>query len=159
MAVRGANPDDDVELARLRWTWRTTERGEQGLSQADFEAAFVRWCAEHRRSHFAVIAERDGLAVGMAWLAIFDRVPGPARVVRRAGNLQSVFVLDGHRNQGIGKLLVEALIDEAKSRDLDWLIVHPSRRSYPFYERFGFVETNRLLQLQLRSGTVADPTE
>ncbi len=125
--VRRAGADDSAALARLRWLWRTTERGEHGLSEADFDTAFARWWAERRSRHVGFIAERGDDAVGMAWLAVFERVPQPSRLERLAGNMQSVFVLDEFRNHGIGRALVEAVIAEARSRGLGYLIVHPSR--------------------------------
>ena len=133
--VRRAGADDSAALARLRWLWRTTERGEHGLSEADFDTAFARWWAERRSRHVGFIAERGDDAVGMAWLAVFERVPQPSRLERLAGNMQSVFVLDEFRNHGIGRALVEAVIAEARSRGLGYLIVHPSERAYPLYER------------------------
>jgi GNAT superfamily N-acetyltransferase len=95
----------------------------------------------------------------MAWLAIFDRIPQPRRLERLAGNVQSVFVLEAHRNGGIGSALVEAVIAEARARGLGYLIVHPSRRAYPLHKRLGFAEANRLLHLDLDRPEAAEPRE
>ena len=157
--VRRAGIDDSAALARLRWVWRTTERGEHGLSQAEFETAFARWWAERQSRHVGFIAERGGDAVGMAWLAVFERVPQPRRLERLAGNMQSVFVLEEFRNHGIGRALVEAVIAEARSRGLGYLIVHPSERAYPLYERLGFAQTNRLLHLDLDTPAAVESIE
>jgi GNAT superfamily N-acetyltransferase len=157
--VRRAGADDSAALARLRWLWRTTERGEHGLSQPDFEAAFARWWAERRSRHVGFIAKRGDDAVGMAWLAVFERVPQPRHLERLAGNMQSVFVLEEFRNHGIGRRLVEAVIAEARSRGLGYLIVHPSQRAYPLYERLGFAPTNQLLHLDLDALAATAPTE
>jgi GNAT superfamily N-acetyltransferase len=150
--VRRADAQDVAALAQLRWVWRTSERDERGLSQAEFETAFASWWARRRATHAAFIAELDGNAAGMAWLAVFDRIPQPRRLERLAGNVQSVFVLEPFRNQGIGRALVEAVIAEARTRGVGYLIVHPSERAYPLYERLGFAETNRLLHLDLDNG-------
>jgi GNAT superfamily N-acetyltransferase len=150
--VRRAGAQDVIALAQLRWVWRTGERDERGLSQAEFETAFAHWWSGRRVTHAAFIAELSGVAVGMAWLAVFDRIPQPRRLERLAGNVQSVFVLEEFRNRGIGSALVEAAIAEARTRDVGYLIVHPSERAYPLYERLGFAETNRLLHLDLDNG-------
>jgi GNAT superfamily N-acetyltransferase len=147
--IRRAGIDDVAALARLRWVWRTAERGEYGLSEPEFETAFTDWWARHRPEHTAFIAERTGQVVGMAWLAIFARIPQPRRLERLAGNVQSVFVLEGHRNHGIGEALVEAVIAEARACGVGYLIVHPSERAYPLYDRLGFAETNSILHLDL----------
>jgi GNAT superfamily N-acetyltransferase len=147
--VRRAGPGDVAALARLRWLWRTVDRGEVGLSDAEFAAALTVWWADRQESHVAFIAEHDGVAVGMAWLAIFDRIPQPRSVVRLAGNVQSVFVLEAHRNLGTGRALVEAAIAEARARGLGYLILHPSLRAAPLYKRIGFAETDEILRLDL----------
>jgi GNAT superfamily N-acetyltransferase len=157
--IRRASIDDSAALARLRWLWRTSERGEHGLSQPEFEAAFLEWWAIRLDLHTAYIAELAGNAVGMAWLAVFDRIPQPRRLERLAGNVQSVFVVEELRNHGIGAALVEAVIAEARARGLGYLIVHPSERAYPLYERFGFAETNRLLHMDLDGPATAGPRE
>ena len=156
--IRRAGVDDSAALARLRWVWRIAERGEHGLSESAFETALTQWWATRQNDHAAFIAERAGRAVRMAWLAIFDRIPQPRQLDRLAGNVQSVFVLEDCRNQGIGRALVVAVIAEARARGLGYLIVHPSRRSYPLYERAGFAETNQILHLDLeRLGGAGDP--
>jgi GNAT superfamily N-acetyltransferase len=148
-AIRRAGIADTAALAQLRWIWRTDERGEHGLSQAEFEGAFRLWWGSREESHVAYIAERDGDAVGMAWLAVFDRIPQPRDVERLAGNVQSVFVLEAFRNHGIGGALVEAVIAHARARGAGYLIVHPSQRAYPLYERLGFTATKQLLHMDL----------
>jgi GNAT superfamily N-acetyltransferase len=154
-AIRRAVIADVAALAQLRWIWRTDERGEHGLSQVEFESALGLWWSSHQESHAAYIAERGGDAVGMAWLAVFDRIPQPRDVGRRAGNVQSVFVLEAFRNQGIGEALVEAVIAHARARGVGYLIVHPSQRAYPLYERLGFTATKQLLHMDLDRTSVA----
>jgi GNAT superfamily N-acetyltransferase len=127
------------------------ERGEYGLSEAAFEAAFVTWWADRQDNHIAFIAESGEEAVGMAWLAVFDRMPQPRSLDRRAGNVQSVFVLEEHRNRGTGRALVEAAVSEARRLGLGYLILHPSRRASPLYLRMGFAATDQILHMALAS--------
>ncbi len=157
--VRRAGPSDASGLARLRWLWRTVERGEYGLSAPAFEAAFTQWWSTRTSSHIAYVAEHAGAAVGMAWLAVFDRMPQPRQLERLAGNVQSVFVVDEYRNRGTGRALVQAVITEAKTRGLGYLIVHPSVRAYPLYERLGFTETNTILHMDLAGDANTSPPE
>ena len=63
--------------------------------------------------------------------------------------MQSVFVLEAFRNRGLGQAMVEAVIAEARTRGLGYLIVHPSERAFPLYQRLGFAETNQMLHLDL----------
>lgn len=155
ISVRAAQETDAAALAALRWHWRVVERGEVGLPRAEFEERFAAWMHEHRESHLAWFAEANQVPVGMAWLAVIHRVPGPGRWRRLSGNLQSVYVLPEHRGSGTGALLVQAVIGHARDLGLGYIAVHPSERSYSLYRRHGFEESSGVLELRgarLRTG-------
>src|ERR1700722_17931766 len=90
------------DLIALRYRWRVEEGGESGRSLEDFEEAFVTWFGQHRSSHVGYIVARDNEVIGCAWLFVIDRVPGPGKFIRRAGMLQSVYVVPEHRDAGAG---------------------------------------------------------
>jgi len=148
--VRRASPADSTSLAELRWAWRAVERSEAGLSRPEFVTEFHRWFESHSATHAAFLAVAGTVPIGMAWLATIDRVPGPGVWTRLAGHLQSVYVLPEHRNGGIGAALVTAVLREAKERGFDYVVVHPSERSFPLYRRHGFRETQAVLEVDLR---------
>ncbi len=144
--VRRAELADADELARLRWRWRVDERGETGLTWADFRARFAHWWQPRGGSHLAFLAEVDRVAAGTMWLAVIDRVPGPGRWERRSGLVQNAYVVPEFRGRGVGTALLEALQAEAAHLGLDYLSVHPSERSFDFYRRGGFAETSGVLE-------------
>ncbi len=88
----------------------------------------------------------------MAWIVIVERIPGPEKWRRLSGFLQSVYVTSEHRNGGLGTLLVETLIEGAREEGLEYLSVHPSPLSFPFYRRLGFTGEGNLLFLALVPG-------
>jgi len=120
------------------------------MGEAEFTGAFGEWLAEHGGGHLAWLAEVDGEAVGMAWLAVIHRVPGPQVWVRLAGNLQSVYVTPAQRGNGIGAALVRAVIEDGRRIGLDYISVHPSERSFSLYCRAGFADSAGVLELDLR---------
>ena len=160
------NESDCDDLARLRFAWRVTERDLDGMAYEEFRARLGEWWRRHASSHRAFIAADGvdradagtavgtdagaaiGTAVGMAWLALIERVPGPDRFTRWGGSVQSVYVSAACRDRGIGRLLVDRVIAEARSAGLDWLILHPSERSVWLYRRAGFAPSDQLLQLR-----------
>jgi GNAT superfamily N-acetyltransferase len=147
--VRRAGRGDEPLLAALRWEWRVEEGGEKGLSRRDFDAQFATWIADHRASHLAWLAHEADDPIGMAWLAIVDRIPGPGVWIRRAANVQSVYVRPAHRDRGVGARLLTDLVACARDLRLDYLTVHPSERSFSLYRRAGFREWNGVLELDL----------
>ena len=149
-SARPADLSDASELARLRWIWRAVERDETG-DPSRFRIDFGDWMADHHRSHLPFVVEVDGSAVGMAWLVIIERIPGPEKWTRLLGAIQSVYVVADHRNNGLGSLLIGRLVAEAERINLDYLSVHPSPLSFPFYRRLGFTGEGSLLFLALNS--------
>ncbi|MBV8445610.1 MAG: GNAT family N-acetyltransferase [Candidatus Dormibacteraeota bacterium] len=145
-----ATAADRISLAGLRWRWRVEERGEQGMDRESFIAAFVAWAELHESTHTAFVAEAGDNAAGMAWLNTFHRIPGPQRWDRRAGNVQSVYVLPQWRNRGVGALLMHAVIAEARTAGLEYLAVHIADRAEQFYRRLGFIQRDDALELDLR---------
>jgi GNAT superfamily N-acetyltransferase len=145
MQVRLASADDVETLGRLLWRW-TSERDEPEQSEDDYAFEFRGWCDAHRDTHIPFLAvDGDGTAVGMAWLALLDRVPRPNRRRRLFGDVQSVYVAPEYRSNGIGTALMRALLQHAKDLGLEHVTVHSGVRAVPVYERAGFASSRELL--------------
>jgi GNAT superfamily N-acetyltransferase len=110
------------------------------------------WLQEHQHSHVALLAFEPARAVGMIWLAVIDRLPSPGRPARRGGQIQSFFVHDWARNQGVGTHLLANAVGAARQLGMEWVVLHPSARSRPLYQRAGFAESPGLLELRLDGG-------
>ena len=148
LTIRRGGPDDVVHLASLRFEWRSRERGEKGLDQQSFEKELKEWTREHENSHVPFLAFETERPVGMAWLAVVDRIPRPEFFVRRSGYVQSVYVVPNQRSQGVGTALMVHLVGYARNAELDYLAVHPSEKSFEFYRRLGFAPTTQVLELR-----------
>lgn len=133
MIARKAGPSDLAALAELRDI------------TPDHLAAFAAWVAAHAETHLPFVAELDGRVVGSAWLHIADRVPADGTLERRSGDVQSVMVREGSRNQGVGAALMAAILAEARARKLLHVTVHSGRRAVDFYLRNGFSHHRQLL--------------
>jgi GNAT superfamily N-acetyltransferase len=141
--IRIADPSDGPALAALRRAWTTEQHGPAG--DADFEARFLDWYGREFDRRVSWLAEVDGAAVGMMNLAVFDRMPQPGRDAGTWGYLANAFVLAAHRDRGIGSLLLRALLAHADNQHYVRLVLRPSPRSVPFYERAGFRPADELL--------------
>jgi GNAT superfamily N-acetyltransferase len=148
LSVGRADLDDAHQLADLRYQWRAIERGELGLDRVAFEAALVAWMTTHASTHLPFLARRDDRAIGMAWLALVERVPGPGQLIRRSAYLQSTYVIPAERSAGVGALLIHCLLDHARRLALDYVAVHPSEKSFAFYRRLGFSDSHKVLELR-----------
>jgi GNAT superfamily N-acetyltransferase len=145
VTVRRATPADAPALAGLRWSRATQDHGHQGDNRAELVAAMADWMRTHP-GHQAYVAELGGEVVGMAWLALLDRVPTATSYSRRGGDVLSVFVVPGLRNRGVGARLMAAILQEASRLELEQVTVHSSSRAVPFYERNGWVHDPETLR-------------
>ena len=144
--IRTATLADAPALSALRWRWAQPGRTPGEDEAREFAAALGRWMVAQGERSVCQVADLDGDLVGMAWLAVFERVPNPGDTVRRSGDVQSVFVVPEHQGRGIGRRLVESLCAAADDLGVRKLTVDSRDSVMPFYERLGFSARNALMQ-------------
>jgi GNAT superfamily N-acetyltransferase len=83
-------------------------------------------------------------------VAVVRTLPSPENLCDRWDYISNSYVLPEMRNAGVGQLLVTAVKEWALREDLELLVVWPSERAYPFYERAGFRRQPDPLVLKLR---------
>jgi GNAT superfamily N-acetyltransferase len=141
--IRVAGPADAPALAALRRAWTTEQQGP--VDDEGFEARFLDWYARESACRVSWLAEVRAEMVGMMHLAVFDRMPQPGRDAGSWGYLANSFVLAACRNQGIGSLLLRALLAHADDHGYVRVVLHPAERAIPFYLRAGFTMDTGLL--------------
>jgi GNAT superfamily N-acetyltransferase len=134
---------DAEELAQMRWAFRV----ESGTPASRDREALV---AEMRKFVTDVladgtpwrawVAEGEGRLVGSVWLQLVERVPHPnlARWERPIAYVTNMYVEPGLRSAGMGRELLDVALDFVRERGVDGVVLWPSQRSRPFYERAGF---------------------
>ncbi len=143
IVIRHAGDADVAALAALRSEW-TREWGGAG-DEPGFAERFAAWFEQERGRRVTWLAETDGRVVGMVNLAVFERMPQPGRAPSRWGYLANAFVLADYRNRGIGERLLDALLSYADEHDCARVVLNPSLRSMPLYQRVGFQPASSLL--------------
>ena len=133
----------------LRWEWVLENEGTPVATRDEFVAFFVKWAAGHSSSHRCMVAVRNDEVIGMAWLAIVQRVPSPQALERASGDMQCVYVVPIERNTGIGGVMIASVRQLASELGLERVTVHSSSRSIPAYVRTGFAVSPKLLQAEL----------
>ena len=141
--IRVATADDLTDLIGLRTS--STEERRGSLPDPTFGDRFRAWFdAEAHQRTFWMATEPEG-AVGMTNLLTFERMPGPGIDAGRWGYLGNMYVRPEHRDRGVGRLLLDALIAHADAHGLERVVLSPSERSIPFYRRAGFDDADTLL--------------
>lgn len=125
-------------LAALRRAWNEENAGTI-IDDDGFVSVFTTWWEAERDTRTFFIIELDGVAIGMANIKTYDRMPSAGRSSSGVwGYVGNVFVLPGHRNAGVGEALMDALVAWAWDRGMEHLRLAPSPRSSSFYARLGF---------------------
>ena len=138
-----AESADLAAIVELRREWTREEHGE--IEAPDFEENLAAWYAREWSRRVIWLAEVGGRPVGMMNLAIYERMPRPGRALSRWGYLGNVFVLAEYRNRGIGSRLVSAALSFADQNGFVRVVLSPSQRSVPLYERAGFGPADALM--------------
>jgi GNAT superfamily N-acetyltransferase len=98
-----------------------------------------------REGDFGLIAE-EGPRLGAAWWRFFSSDDPGYGFVNEATPELSIAVVAGARGCGLGSLLLDALVHEARQRDLTALSlsVEPDNPARSLYERAGFATAARM---------------
>jgi GNAT superfamily N-acetyltransferase len=154
--IRPAGFGDAGALARLRHVLYS----EYGPAREPLEAYTARFAAFVRDAIASDawriwVAELDGRVVGGMWLQLVERVPRPGedRGALPIGYLTNVFVDPELRDDGLGSRILREVVTWARARGVEEIIVWPSERSFPFYERAGFSRSPDPLVLYLTDET------
>jgi L-amino acid N-acyltransferase len=109
------------------------------------------WWQERLKGGFPVLVARDGNeTVGYASFGPFRPFDG-----YRSSVEHSIYVRNDQRGKGIGKALLEALIDEAKAREKHVMIggiAHDNAVSLKLHAALGFVEAGRMSEIATKFG-------
>jgi len=123
-----------------------------GEESSQTEHAWRDWAAGRWRGGAAVVfagRRRDGTVVGTATGAEYDAERGVAHVY-------AMWVAPDARGGGVGRALLDAVIDWARDRGCDRLVLSVTETNVTarrFYEACGFVETGDREPLREGSGT------
>jgi GNAT superfamily N-acetyltransferase len=147
LEVRVAGEGDLAVVAALRAHWTPDAKPDD-----DFEEQLAEWLAAEGDRRTVWLAFLDDEPAGLASVFEYRRMPRPGRMDSRWGYVSNMFVREDFRGRGIGSALLASLIEAADARGYARLILSPTLRAVPFYERAGFVvpderagEDNRLL--------------
>jgi GNAT superfamily N-acetyltransferase len=142
--VRPVATGDLASLMALRRMW--AEETDGTIDDGGYEDRFADWFERTlptRRAWLALLP--TGQAVGMMSMGLFERMPKPGTVTSYWGYLSNAFVVPDYRNAGVGRMLLEALLAYARAEGLHRVVLHPSDRAIPFYQRAGFSPADMLL--------------
>ena len=91
---------------------------------------------------FAYVCRNNNEITGCAFLYVSYKPSNPSFINGRIGTVMNVYVKENNRKQGIGKKLVEAIINKGKELDLDYIDLQSTEDGYNLYKSVGFATTS-----------------
>ena len=79
-----------------------------------------------------IVALEKGNVIGYASIHYIKKI------TRKSGIIEDVVVKENQRGKGIGKLLLNNLIEKAKKNNCDKIILSSSEKNLKFYQKLGF---------------------
>jgi GNAT superfamily N-acetyltransferase len=92
----------------------------------------------------------DGRVVGGAGIAIVPWPGAPEDPSPRRGWVQNVYTDPEYRSRGIGRLVMDAVVEWCRAEGFQSIALHASTFGRPLYESMGFRPTNEM-RLDLRT--------
>jgi GNAT superfamily N-acetyltransferase len=144
--IRQAIIDDAEALARLRWDFSSPAQQAAQPFEA-FREPFAAYLAEAFAHGWVVwVAEAGKRIIGNIYIQVVAKLPRPGRFGHRWGYVTNVYVIPDMRDAHIGAALMARVQQWAREEDLEFLLLWPSERAVPFYQRAGFEhEQNALI--------------
>lgn len=144
---RRARSDEAAVVGRLRWGLVAEHDGADPALAAEFIAHFAAGFDEPTHVHW--VGEVEGQVLAVMTVVVVTKTPTLGETHARWGYLTNVYTRPKARDLGIGGRLLEAVTAWAREERFELLLVWPSERAVPFYERAGFRSTRDPLVLDL----------
>ncbi|MEV0272910.1 GNAT family N-acetyltransferase [Hamadaea sp. NPDC050747] len=144
VGVRPATEADGDALADLRREW-TEEQAGGPIDDPGYEQRMADWLTRTAADSRTWVAVLGGKPIGLLHVALLERMPRPGHPPSRWGYVTSLYVRPPHRDGGVGRRLLDELLAYAREAGLRRVVLHPSDRAVPFYERAGFAPAAALM--------------
>ena len=154
MIIREATRQDVPVLAQMRWDFTAEDDYiRPDATHEDYEERFGEFFDRVLASGQwkILLAEENGQPISHIFMQVIEKVPRPGREERAFGWITNVYTVPEYRNQGIGSRLMECMAQWSKAQHLELMVVWPTQRSVPYYQRAGFEYCIELLQYPLDS--------
>lgn len=152
MIYRMAGDNDAEVLSMLRWEFKT--EGIENEINGD-KKVFLAECTDFLRLGLingdwnCWVAEDEGEIVSQIFIKKIRKIPKPSKLYAEYGYVSNVYTRPAYREKGIGKQLMKHVKQWAFENKLEFLLLWPTKRAVPFYEREGFARSNEVMELIL----------
>ena len=157
--IRLASSDDAQQVAALRRAYGGERHPPQAEPDDDFERRFHEWHEQTQDSCVSWLAVVDTQAIGLLSMFVIPRMPMPGRQVGQLAYLSLLFVLPDHRNDGLGRRLLDMAFAHARENDIFRILLRPTDQAIALYHRAGFHSADQYLVWKSQRNAVPDQSQ
>ena len=140
MSVGKAGTEDIEALVKMRLSYLIEDNGSldsQHLTAIKRE--LPGYFQAHLDKDLFVYVIRDGQnIVSCAFFLIVEKPMSPAFINGRTGMVLNVYTCPSYRRRGCAKIIMEALLSEAKKMEISVIELKATEDGYPLYHSVGF---------------------
>lgn len=149
MIVRKATVEDAALLSEVR----KLQLIDEGIApdcdiDAELDVFFKKWLVS--KDFLQLIAEENGKLLSTAAIVYYDLPPSFTNKIGVRGYITNVYTAPEHRRKGLSKMLLEKLLENARSRGIKKIWLGASKLGRPLYEKLGFIQQESYMELTLK---------
>ena len=147
--IRTAIVDDAELIARQRRRMFVDAGQAEDVRMGAMEAAFVPWVRSRLENgtYLGWLASEQDRVIAGAGMWLMDFPPHFLNAQPLRAYLLNFFVDPEFRGRGLARSLLEAVLAEARRREIEVVTLHASKFGRPLYEETGFLPTNEMMLL------------
>jgi GNAT superfamily N-acetyltransferase len=136
-------------MAALRYAFRT-ELEAPAEPRQQFIERTTTWLAERLEagSWTGWLARERDEPAGLVLVHLVEKVPNPVVEPESLGYVSSLYVRPCLRGRGVGGALLRTALDFCRGCGVEVVVLWPSARSIPLYQRHGFRRQGDVMELR-----------
>lgn len=149
MHIKKTTPEDIEELMKLRLEMLRI------VNKLDKNVQFEKTLIDTLREYFlhgdqtTVFAMEGDKIAGCASISYITIMPTFSHPTGKRAHLMNVYTRSEFRRKGVGKLMVEYLIEDAKQKGATEISLDATEMGHPLYKAIGFTENTEGMNLVL----------
>ncbi|MBQ5328718.1 MAG: GNAT family N-acetyltransferase [Oscillospiraceae bacterium] len=149
MIIRKAEFEDAALLSEVR----KLQLIDEGIApdcdiDTELDTFFKKWLVS--KDFLQLIAEENGKLLSTAAIVYYDLPPSFTNKIGVRGYVTNVYTAPEHRRKGLSKMLLEKLLEDARSRGIKKIWLGASKLGRPLYEKLGFIQQESYMELTLK---------
>ena len=142
MVIDKASEKEISGLVELRIAYLKEDLGT--ISEADLQRlkeVLPQYFRKHlNRDLFVYVAKEAEEILACAFLLVVEKPMSPAFMTGKTGTVLNVYTKPEYRKRGYGKQLMNALLEDAKAKELSVVELKATEDGYHLYKSVGFVD-------------------